>query len=602
MIFLDCIKLSGKSWPIRLCGWKEFPSTQDLMPWPMPGYSFSSMDVAVVNRPFASLVVLATLVGSSFAAEPTPAQRPVRSGQAAPTRTTQAKPTATRSTTTRDPNLIGAGVKRTSASAEQTPAKAESSVKQASASSQRVVRTSANMVHNEVVHEGPISASGGEYIVDDSIPPGPSSSSCSSCGSGGCDGGSCGGGSCGGTSCDSSGFGPCGFDLCSPGPGRRRQLCICLPSHGWAQFDYLMWWQRGMNVPPLLTTSSAASAGVLFRNDTTALIGNEDLLTDRMNGGRIRFGWWFANCPKLGIEGEYFGFKTQHFDQNIQSGGTPVLARPFFNVAATDNTGATSVPSRQDSQIIASPNISSGNFRTSAFSTLDGAAVRFRRMLCCGTDCGYSPFCCTPVPTQSRIDLTLGWRFMQLQEGLDLVERTNEAGTNPRVSYDINDSFRTRNQFNGGEVGFLWSQRRGYFTLDALMRCGIGNTRQEVSINGSTVISQNGTAGPVQNGGFLAQSSNSGTHVREQFGLIPEFGLNLGYALTQNWNFRVGYSFIYWSNVVRPGEHIDLDINPNFFPASGTTTFAGDTRKPDFNFNETSYWVHGLNLGAEYRW
>ncbi len=513
-----------------------------------------------MNRPFAVMVLLLTLAGSSLAGDPTPAQRstrPTNSSQPtqAPARPTQAREQARPATGNRDQNLIGAGVKRPST----TRSEEGTAVKQAAASNSRVVKANAQVMSQEVVYdEGGYAPSEG-YVVNEG--PVSNGGSCSTCGDGSCDGGSC-GASCG-SSCGQSGWGSCGFDICSPGPGRRRQLCICLPSHGWVQMDYLMWWQRGMSIPPLLTTSTAgtaqANAGVLGLNSTSTLIGDEDILTDRMNGGRIRFGWWFANCPKLGIEGEYFGLTTLREDTVNQSTGNPILARPFFNIAP--GTGF----AREDSELVAFPNVVSGSFTTNAFSTLDGAAVRFRRMLCCGSSCSYAPLCCGTVQTQSRIDATLGWRFLQLREGLSMREDLQSLQTFAPGSFVIQDNFRTRNQFNGVELGFLTSHRRGFWTLDGMLRVGFGNTRQEVTINGTTAITQNGQTQNFATG-ILAQRTNTGNHVREQFGVVPEFGATLGYSITPRWRLTAGYSFIYWSNVVRPGDQIDHDVNPNLFP------------------------------------
>ena len=361
--------------------------------------------------------------------------------------------------------------------------------------------------------------------------------------------------------------------------------------------DYLMWWQSGMHIPPVLTTSttgtSQANAGVLGLNSTSTLLGNQDIFTERMNGGRIRFGWWFANRPNTGVELEYFGFKSLNFDRVDRSTGSPILARPFFNIAP--DTGF----AREDSELVAFPNVVSGSFTTSAFNTIDGAAVRFRRMLCCSSGCAMSHLTCGSVPTQSRIDATIGWRFFQLHEGISFREDLQSLRTNEPGSFVIQDNFRTRNQFNGVELGTLWQGRRGYWSLDALMRCSIGNTRQEVIINGSTVTTQNGVS-TTANGGLLAQRTNSGVFSRDTFSVTPEFGATLGYQLTQRWRMTAGYTFIYWANVVRPGDQIDTDVNPNLLPPE-TVPFTGALR-PKFTFRETDFWMQGVNLGAEYRW
>jgi hypothetical protein len=62
----------------------------------------------------------------------------------------------------------------------------------------------------------------------------------------------------------------------------------------------------------------------------------------------------------------------------------------------------------------------------------------------------------------------------------------------------------------------------------------------------------------------------------------------------------VGYSFIYLSNVVRPGEQIDLDVDPLWIPSDPAAP--GGRNNPSFAFNDSGYYIHGLTLGGEYRW
>ncbi|MGN6546875.1 MAG: BBP7 family outer membrane beta-barrel protein, partial [Aureliella sp.] len=180
----------------------------------------------------------------------------------------------------------------------------------------RVVPASGEVVMDgEVIQGQPIEEPfvEGEYVVD---------------GGGGMPMGSC-DGSCDG-GCASCGTG----DYCTTCNTPRR-FCICLPSHGWAHAEYLLWWQSGMNLPALATTSPAGTArgsagvlpgaSVLYGGDNSALDGS-------LSGGRIRFGSWFDRIPGLGIEGEYLGLgqQTESFFQ--QSTGSPILARPFFNI------------------------------------------------------------------------------------------------------------------------------------------------------------------------------------------------------------------------------------------------------------------------------
>ncbi len=404
---------------------------------------------------------------------------------------------------------------------------------------------------------------------------------CSSCGDSGC------------TSCGADPYaaiGPYGIDICNPTGLGGRRLCICLPNHGWASVDYLGWYQAGMQTPALVTTSPAgtsqAAAGVL-PNAQTLFGGNDDILSDTMNGVRVRVGVWSPTHANAGVEGEYFGFgqQTESFDRN--STGSPILARPFYN----NNTGL------QDSELVAFPNVLSGRVVVNADSELASAAVRFRRMLCCNNGCGFSALACGPIQSQSRIDATVGWRYMQLREGLSITEDLTSLDTGNPGTFLIQDSFRTFNQFNGAEIGFQWLGRRGYWSAETILRVSIGNSLQRLEIAGTT---QSPKGSAAAQGGLLAQPGrNIGTYQQEEFAMIPELGGTIGYQLTERLKLNVGYTFLYWSNLIRPGDQIDTTVNTNLLPpAIAGNTFLG----PAFEIRETDYWVQGLSVGGEYRW
>ena len=280
-------------------------------------------------------------------------------------------------------------------------------------------------VEGDYVHEGDYIDEGyveGGYLGD---------SHCDSCGGGGCDG------------CD------IGSSFCD-GCAAPHRFCICFPSHGWVHAEYLLWFQSGMRLPPLVTTSpvptARTDAGVLGLPTTSVLFGDNEVLTDDLSGFRIRFGWWLANFPGIGIEGEYVGLGETTENYFNQSSGNPIIARPFFNA----RDGA------EDAELVAFPDVVSGSISADVTSQLDGAAFRFRRQLCCSSGCGFSELCCQTVPTSSRFDGTLGYRFWELDESLQVREQLQLLGTNDNGRFTILDRFETRNQFNGAELGLLW--------------------------------------------------------------------------------------------------------------------------------------------------
>ena len=97
---------------------------------------------------------------------------------------------------------------------------------------------------------------------------------------------------------------------------------------------------------------------------------------------------------------------------------------------------------------------------------------------------------------------------------------------------------------------------------------------------------------------MLALPSNSGHFSRNVFSVVPEVGMNLSYQVCPNLRLFMGYTFLYWNNVARPGALIDTVVNTTQ-QSGGTLT--GPAR-PAFAFHNTDYWAHGINFGLELRY
>ena len=94
--------------------------------------------------------------------------------------------------------------------------------------------------------------------------------------------------------------------------------------------------------------------------------------------------------------------------------------------------------------------------------------------------------------------------------------------------------------------------------------------------------------------------SNIGHYTRQEFSVLPEFGVNAGYLLTRNLEMHVGFDLLYWTNVARPGLQINSDISTGQIPSSpafGTNTGTS----PTFQFEHSDYWAKGLTLGFTWR-
>ena len=95
-------------------------------------------------------------------------------------------------------------------------------------------------------------------------------------------------------------------------------------------------------------------------------------------------------------------------------------------------------------------------------------------------------------------------------------------------------------------------------------------------IRGGTSSASAGTGAPVdRTGGLLALSSNIGDYDRTKLVLLRDMSINVGYCLTPNVMLRLGFDFMWVSNVLRPGEQIDLGVNPTLLPFSGCVATVG---------------------------
>jgi len=114
----------------------------------------------------------------------------------------------------------------------------------------------------------------------------------------------------------------------------------------------------------------------------------------------------------------------------------------------------------------------------------------------------------------------------------------------------------------------------------------LGDMQEQIQTGGTTaVITPVGTfATP---GGFLVRSSNAGRGFQDEFAVIPEVGLKVGYQLNERLSVEAGYTWLYVSNVLRPGDQVGA-VSP--------------TGQPFIPFKETDFFAHGMSFGVAYRY
>jgi hypothetical protein len=368
---------------------------------------------------------------------------------------------------------------------------------------------------------------------------------------------------------DHEGFGP-GMQDEKPGGNRL-----------WGQAEYLLWWIKDSNIPPLATVGTTANHGALVPG-TTILFGGDDVDNEERSGGRFTIGYWFDDCHTWGVEGSYLflGSRSVPFAANCPANGG-VLARPFFNLS----TGI------QDAEDICFPGLAHGSIQINSTSRLQGFEGNAVYGLC--------ESCCT------RLELLAGFRYLELVEGLGINENVAVEPGVPQIggrTFAVSDQFDTRSQFYGGQVGIRAERSWNKFFVNATAKVALGVSEDEIHVFGQTVTTFPNGARSAVPGGLLALGSNSGRFGHDQFAVVPEGTVNVGYQVTSWLRGYVGYTFLYDSDVVRPGNQIDLTLNQTRIPTSTNFAPSGPNRPSVPTFAESSFWAQGINFGLELRY
>jgi len=345
-----------------------------------------------------------------------------------------------------------------------------------------------------------------------------------------------------------------------------------------------------------LTTISnnptATNPGSIGSNGTAVLIGNHDLNTDSRQGGRFTCGLWLDDAHKCGVEGSYFFIASKTVALGASSAdarNSPILAVPFFN--ADDMM--------ESAFLRAIPGFVSGSTLLTFTSRMQGADLNGLVNLC--------------HRDALRVDLLGGFRFLELQERLSFATAAlglgpaNPVSGNNGLVFDTLDHFNTRNDFYGGRLGAHAEYRLGHWFVNSTVKVALGDMFQLADRRGDylTNVLNNpagGTPRSFSGFGLFVQHSNMGSSHRNEFAVIPEFGLNVGCEVARGVRVSLGYDFLYVSDVLRPGKQIDRTINfsQTVDSIAQGNAFAPGSR-PAPTLSSSDFWAQGISFGVELR-
>jgi hypothetical protein len=355
----------------------------------------------------------------------------------------------------------------------------------------------------------------------------------------------------------------------------------------WLNADYLLWWIRQAPIAaPLVTTGSPLDAvpGALGQNNTAVLFGNNAANLGAFSGFRVSLGFAFAEGWM--VEGTYFGLETRVVGQSFQSdaGGNPVIARPYFD----NQTGAPAA------YLDSSPGLLAG-----------GATVAIDTRLF-----GYEANVGTVAyrDESMRFDLLVGFRALELDEQLQISDNVAAlvpgvltflgAPADPPNSLTILDRLHNYNRFYGGQIGGRFHWLMNGLDLGVTAKLALGATDELARIDSATNLNTPGVGQTSNPGGVLVQPSNAGFFTQCRFAYVPELALDMGYWVCPHVRLEVGYQFLYWSEVARPGSEIDLNVNPAQVPRDPRFGSGLGAAQPAFQFHQSDFWAQGFHFGV----
>jgi hypothetical protein len=361
------------------------------------------------------------------------------------------------------------------------------------------------------------------------------------------------------------------------------------PPRFWLRSDYLVWWTKGAPLPPLVTTGSPSDSapGALGQPGTSTIYGGGSANLGAVGGWRLDVGGYLDAHETWGLQSVFtiLGRQEAGFDAYSDQNGNPLIARPVVN--ANNNTETAYADSFPGA-------LGGGVSITSSSEFLSYELNGLRKIL---------------QNDHWRIDGLAGFRYMNLTEWLEVDDTVvplasgaltflGQPVDTSSTLFDF-DRFKTTNNFFGGQVGgrVIWTS--GPISIESTTKFGLGATVEHTEISGATTVVNGAGLASSAPGGVLATTANIGGYSQTRFSFVPEEDLNFNLAITPYISARIGYSFIYWTNVVRPGDQITRVVSPTLVP-SDPAYGTGGPNEPGNHFQTAGYWAQGLNIGLDF--
>lgn len=348
-----------------------------------------------------------------------------------------------------------------------------------------------------------------------------------------------------------------------------------------AEADFLQWWvPRGRVTVPLVASPTApldlSGPGAALSNPAVRVVsGNAPLGPASLPGARLRFGLAPTDSGDPGVElGALLLPRVSESGLFTLDTNPNGLLVPFL-VPALGESGLAVAGSIGGALV---PGSAAVSYATEAW----GADVAASARLYCDD--------------RLRVDLRAGFRHFFLSDTLTL--RTTSL--NGAESFSTFDRFLTRNYFFGPQGGARASWASDRIEARARFDLALGVTAESLRVSGQTTRPASAIAarpGPATVNGGLLSVPALGVNREARFTALQEWGLEVGYRLSDAVSVRLGYTILHLSSARRAGEQINRTVSPAALPLNGGDFSALPTPAPVFRHGDLT--LHGLNFGLE---
>ena len=209
------------------------------------------------------------------------------------------------------------------------------------------------------------------------------------------------------------------------------------------------------------------------------------------------------------------------------------------------------------------------------------------------------------VGTLYSVEVMGGFRYLNMNENISLFRSTtffSDLGAFPTFAGFADnriteaESFQAHDDFFGGQVGVRANAYFSPVTLTGSAKLAFGATAESLSIAGQTVRTLAGGQQIVFPGGVLAHPGTTGHFDRTHFAYVPELGLTASVPVLDCLTLSGGFSALYWSHLVRPGDQISRPTSSQLVGLPGLPTATGPATPSVLSLRESGLWLLGVHV------